>query len=343
MLIRQEHRDAVEERIAQFRDAIMVPRSPPAASSVSSSSSSSSAPSPASSSSGVLSQLQVLFGHLAWSHKSWFDTLDFCSSIRDYSGAALNIAEQKDVNEFASLLFDQIENEIAHISKEQAKAEPAAGAGAEPTQTAPSATAAPAADAPVETTAEAARTADDDEESKQGDEAVSPAVPSVDQMEDIPSAASSSTAVTASSDVSIDASPAVPTISAGTGTASNFVTRNQSLQHTIEHTFKGALVHQIISRDASECPHTTAREEAFSMLSLTVVNKTTMEQSLDGFIEGDLLDGENKYMCNQCAKKVAALKRCCLHDTKLPQCLILHLKVGEHMRRATAHLTRCSH
>jgi hypothetical protein len=62
------------------------------------------------------------------------------------------------------------------------------------------------------------------------------------------------------------------------------------------------------------------------MLSLPVVNKSNVVQSLETFVEGDLLDHENKYWCDRCSKKVAALKRCCLHDERLPSCLILHLK-----------------
>src|SRR5256885_190150 len=43
----------------------------------------------------ALHELQLLFGHLAWSQKSFFDTIDFCHTLKDYNGQPLNIAEQK--------------------------------------------------------------------------------------------------------------------------------------------------------------------------------------------------------------------------------------------------------
>lgn len=199
-------------------------------------------------SASIVHQLQLLFGHLAWSQKSFFDTLHFCSNFRDYSGLPINIGEQKDVNEFAALLFDQLENEVNQLTKQKSKGGKAG------------------------------------EEHKSSDAASAAVVPN----------------------------PAIA--------------RNVVSQRIIDRTFKGALVHQILALNPDECPHTTAREEAFSMLSLTVVNKCNVDQSLAGFIEGDRLDGENKFMCQGCSKKVAALKRCCLHDTKLPQVLILHFK-----------------
>lgn len=42
------------------------------------------------------------------------------------------------------------------------------------------------------------------------------------------------------------------------------------------------------------------------------------------FTHGDVLDGENKYFCSSCNKKVDALKRTCVKA--LPDVLILHAK-----------------
>ena len=49
-----------------------------------------------------------------------------------------------------------------------------------------------------------------------------------------------------------------------------------------------------------ECAHTTQRDEAFTMVSLDVKNKSTLQQSLELFVAGDLLDGDNKYSCTAC-------------------------------------------
>jgi len=73
-----------------------------------------------------------------------------------------------------------------------------------------------------------------------------------------------------------------------------------------------------------ECIHISEREEAFYKISLTVKNKKTVQQALELYVEGDLFDGDNKYMCAECKRKVTASKR--LSFSGLPQCLILHLK-----------------
>ncbi len=42
------------------------------------------------------------------------------------------------------------------------------------------------------------------------------------------------------------------------------------------------------------------------------------------YVQGEWLDGDNKYFCSQCGKRVDTLKRVCIKD--LPRHLILHLK-----------------
>eukprot|EP01084_Bolivina_argentea_P023875 44591_1 len=74
-----------------------------------------------------------------------------------------------------------------------------------------------------------------------------------------------------------------------------------------------------------ECGHRAERIETFHTVSLTVANKTNLMSSMDLFIKGDILDGDNKWICGQCGPntKVAALKRACFGT--LPKYLILHL------------------
>ena len=45
------------------------------------------------------------------------------------------------------------------------------------------------------------------------------------------------------------------------------------------------------------------REEAFTALNLTVKN-ATLQDSLDQFVKGELLEGDNAYYCEKCAEKV---------------------------------------
>ncbi|CAM9795019.1 unnamed protein product, partial [Ectocarpus fasciculatus] len=58
---------------------------------------------------GVIFQLQVAFGYLKLSQKRFYDARPFCSVFTDYDGEPLRLGEQKDINEFASMLFDKLE------------------------------------------------------------------------------------------------------------------------------------------------------------------------------------------------------------------------------------------
>merc|ERR1712048_1302968 len=71
------------------------------------------------------------------------------------------------------------------------------------------------------------------------------------------------------------------------------------------------------------CPHRSEREEAFHTVSLTVKNKSSLKESLALYVKGDILDGDNKWLCSECNAKRAALKRSCFG--KLSKYLILHL------------------
>eukprot|EP01128_Nolandella_sp_AFSM9_P006445 TRINITY_DN3313_c0_g1_i1.p1 TRINITY_DN3313_c0_g1~~TRINITY_DN3313_c0_g1_i1.p1 ORF type:complete len:1495 (-),score=317.09 TRINITY_DN3313_c0_g1_i1:258-4295(-) len=89
----------------------------------------------------------------------------------------------------------------------------------------------------------------------------------------------------------------------------------------VDRFFSGNFVYQVISR---ECEHISEREEKFLNLTLEVVNKTHLNESLDLLVQGDLLDGDNKYKCEKCDKKVNAVRRCTIGD--LPNVLVIHLK-----------------
>ena len=72
------------------------------------------------------------------------------------------------------------------------------------------------------------------------------------------------------------------------------------------------------------CPHFYERQEPFISLSLTVKNKKSILEGLQTFISGDMLEGDNAYLCEKCDKKVDTLKRTCIK--KLPRYLIIALK-----------------
>ncbi|CAG8436597.1 9374_t:CDS:10 [Diversispora eburnea] len=87
-----------------------------------------------------------------------------------------------------------------------------------------------------------------------------------------------------------------------------------------EH-FGGTLVQQIKSRD---CGHISEKEESFFAIQCEVKNKKNVEESLELYVEGELLDGDNQYFCAKCEKSVEAIKRSCIKT--LPKNLIMHLK-----------------
>ena len=95
-------------------------------------------------------------------------------------------------------------------------------------------------------------------------------------------------------------------------------TANSSM---IKSQFEGATVQQIKS---SDCEHISEKEELFYSLQCDVKGKKDVVESLLSFIEGEVLDGDNKYFCERCSKKVNAVKRTCIKY--LPDQLIISLK-----------------
>jgi len=76
------------------------------------------------------------------------------------------------------------------------------------------------------------------------------------------------------------------------------------------------------------CPHYYEREEPFLALNLTVKNKRSIKDGLERLIEGEILDGDNAYYCEQCKAKVKTIKRTSIK--KLPPYLFLNLQRFEY-------------
>jgi ubiquitin carboxyl-terminal hydrolase 34 len=85
--------------------------------------------------------------------------------------------------------------------------------------------------------------------------------------------------------------------------------------------YGGQLVQQVKSK---ECEHISEREEPFSAIQCDIKGKSTLQESLRAYVEGEIMEGDNKYSCTQCNKHVNAVKRTCLKD--IPNNLIFHLK-----------------
>ncbi|VDI64277.1 ubiquitin carboxyl-terminal hydrolase 9/24 [Mytilus galloprovincialis] len=84
--------------------------------------------------------------------------------------------------------------------------------------------------------------------------------------------------------------------------------------------FQGIFSDQKLCKD---CPHRYEREEEFFALNLTVKN-ATLQDSLDQFVKGEILEGDNAYYCEKCQAKRNTMKRMCIKT--LPPLLCIQLK-----------------
>lgn len=96
-------------------------------------------------------------------------------------------------------------------------------------------------------------------------------------------------------------------------------------QDTIKAHFGGVIANDLICK---ECPHRYEREETFFAINLPVKGKRHLQTSLESFIEGETLDGDNAYECEECKMKVKAFKRSSFK--RLPNYLIFVLKRFEY-------------
>ena len=86
--------------------------------------------------------------------------------------------------------------------------------------------------------------------------------------------------------------------------------------------YGGELVTQIKSKD---CEHVSERMEPFQAIQCEVRGKQGLLDSLRAYVEGDVMEGDNKYKCESCGGRfVDAVKRSCLKQ--VPDNVIFHLK-----------------
>ncbi|KAF5521773.1 Ubiquitin carboxyl-terminal hydrolase 34 [Colletotrichum aenigma] len=85
--------------------------------------------------------------------------------------------------------------------------------------------------------------------------------------------------------------------------------------------YGGQLVQQVASK---ECDHISERLEPFSAIQCDIKGKLNLQDSLQAYVDGEIMQGDNKYKCSSCDRHVDAVKRACLKD--IPDNLIFHLK-----------------
>lgn len=85
--------------------------------------------------------------------------------------------------------------------------------------------------------------------------------------------------------------------------------------------YGGQLVTQTKSK---ECDHISEVMEPFSAIQCDIKGKRSLLESLDAYVEGEHMEGDNKYKCSTCDRHVDAVRRSCLKE--MPDSLIFHLK-----------------
>jgi len=97
--------------------------------------------------------------------------------------------------------------------------------------------------------------------------------------------------------------------------------KNTKQEKLIKDTFKLTIANEIICKD---CPHRSETLEENLSLILSVKNKRTVYESLNAYVQSDILEGDNAYYCERCDRKVTAFKR--QNVKTLPNTLIIVLK-----------------
>ena len=85
--------------------------------------------------------------------------------------------------------------------------------------------------------------------------------------------------------------------------------------------FEGIFCNQMICIDG--CRHRYEGEEKFMALNVAV-KVESLNESLNQFVKGELLDGNNAYFCAKCQEKRTTIKRLCIK--KLPPLLCIQMK-----------------
>jgi ubiquitin carboxyl-terminal hydrolase 34 len=95
--------------------------------------------------------------------------------------------------------------------------------------------------------------------------------------------------------------------------------------------YGGKTLNQVKSK---ECEHVSERVEPFFVIQCDVLGKAGLLESLQAFVEGDVMEGENKYKCESCGGKfVDAVKRYANLLPPLFGCLTMRLTDIVHASR----------
>ena len=94
-------------------------------------------------------------------------------------------------------------------------------------------------------------------------------------------------------------------------------------ENFLENSFKGKITNEIVSLE-EEYPYYSQSEEPFYSITLDIKNHKNLEEALDSYVKGEILEGENKYFVEKYNKKISIKKRNSLK--KIGNQIIIHLK-----------------
>jgi uncharacterized UBP type Zn finger protein len=98
---------------------------------------------------------------------------------------------------------------------------------------------------------------------------------------------------------------------------------NVDAHNFLKNSIGGTICNETKSLE-SEYPYLGERDEAFYAITLDIKNKKTISEALDMYIKPDVLEGDNKYHCEQYDRKISAHRRSYLKD--LSNMVVINLK-----------------
>ena len=94
-------------------------------------------------------------------------------------------------------------------------------------------------------------------------------------------------------------------------------------ENFLENSFKGKISNEILSLE-KEYPYYSHGEEPFFRITLDIKGHKSLEEALDAYVKGEILDGDNKYYVDQYKRKISIRKSSSLK--MLGNEVIIHLK-----------------
>ena len=94
-------------------------------------------------------------------------------------------------------------------------------------------------------------------------------------------------------------------------------------ENFLENSFKGKISNEILSLE-KEYPYYSQSEEPFFRITLDIKGHKSLEEALDAYVKGEILDGDNKYYVDEHKRKISIRKSSSLK--LLGNEVIIHLK-----------------